>query len=316
MGAVALAVNGAAPPMEDPRLADPRLAALIATGGGSANGAGDGAGDGAARLAFWRAATAGQAAPDPETELRLAADILAAMGQVPAERLRARRGPMLARAASALRAAEGAPARLRHPAGPGDVTEAPRETGFAGFFSVETLSLHHRRFDGAASGAVRREVFVACDAVTVLPWDARRGRVLLVEQLRAGPLARGEANPWSLEAIAGRIDPGETADQAARREAVEEAGLVLDRLVPVAAYYPSPGAMSEFLWSFVAPTDLPDGCAGLHGLAGEAEDIRGHLVPLETALDLVASGEIANAPLILTLYWLAANRGRMADPGI
>ncbi len=284
---------------DDARLSDAQLRALI-LGGDS---------QGAARLAFWQAATGGLAAPDAALERQLATDILAAMGQVPAERLRARRGPMLARAASTLRAsAASSPAGLRHAAAPGDVAIRHLSHDFNGFFAVESLTLDHRRFDGATSGPVRREVFVACDAVTVLPWDPVRDRVLLVEQMRVGPLARGAANPWQLEAVAGRVDAGETPEQAARREAREEAGLTLDRLVQVAAYYPSPGAVSEFLWSYVAPVDLPDGSAGIHGLAEEAEDIRGHLLPFDKALELVASGEIANAPLILTLFWLAGQR--------
>jgi nudix-type nucleoside diphosphatase (YffH/AdpP family) len=149
------------------------------------------------------------------------------------------------------------------------------------------------------------------DAVTVLPYDPVRDRVLLIEQFRTGPLARGDVAAWQLEAIAGRIDPGETPQDAARREAVEEAGLTLDTLIPVAGYYPSPGAISEFLYSYVALVDLPDGSAGIFGVEGEAEDIRGHLIPFAQMMDLVASGEIANAPLILTALWLQRERARL-----
>ena len=138
-----------------------------------------------------------------------------------------------------------------------------------------------------------------------------RDRVVVVEQFRAGPMARGDAECWQIEAIAGRVDGGETPLAAARREAVEEAGLVLDRLIEVARYYPSPGAVSEFLYSYVAVTDLPDGVAGVFGVAGEAEDIRGHLISFDRLMDLVASGEVQNAPLILTALWLQRERARL-----
>lgn len=268
--------------------------------------------EGAARLAFWREATGGMAAPTPALEARLAADLMALYGHVPPQRLRARRGPMLDRAAAALRAvAHPQPQGLRRAARSDDVTRHTTDTAFAGFFAVEVLDLAFRRFDGATSPPLRREVFVGCDAVTVLPFDPRRNRILLVEQLRIGSLARGEPNPWQIEAVAGRIDAGETPEEAARRECAEEAGLVPDRLERVAEYYPSPGAFTEYLYSFVGLCDLPDGVAGVHGVAAEAEDIRGHLLSWSEAQERLEAGEFGNAPLILTLNWLARHHDRL-----
>jgi len=184
---------------------------------------------------------------------------------------------------------------------------------YAHFFGLEEYDVAWRRFDGAMSATVTRAAFVSGDAVTVLPYDPVRDRVLLVEQFRAGPLARGDAQAWQLEPIAGRVDPSETPEQAARREAEEEAGLHLTGLEEVARYYPSPGAVSEFLYSYVAVTDLPDGVAGVFGLAEEAEDIRGHLITLNHLLELVTTGEVQNAPLILTALWLQRERPRLRD---
>lgn len=283
---------------DDPRLHDPGLRALIL---------GPGGGEGAARLAFWQAATMGQAAPDPVLERRLAGDILALMGRHPAARLAQFRGPMLSRAASALRAG------VRAANGPADGSVQVSEWThpFRGFFAVEEADLRHRRFAGGMTGPIRREVFVATDAVTVLPYDPARDRVLLVEQFRAGPLARGEARPWLIEAVAGRIDPGETPEEAARREAAEEAGIALGALIAVADYYPSPGAVTEYLYSYVALADLPEGTGGLHGLESEGEDIRTHVIAFGEAMRWLAEGRLANAPLILSLLWLARERDRL-----
>jgi ADP-ribose pyrophosphatase len=298
MGQAALAMS------LDIRLTDSALAAVI--------------GADPQRLAFWRAATGGQVADSPALELALAEDILAAMGQVPAERLLARRGPMLVRADSRLRALSApAPQGKERQAAAGDVVEAPRRLRHAGFFAVEEIALSFRRFDGAMSPQVTREVFVGCDAITVLPWDPRRDRVLLVEQMRVAPLVRGAANPWLLEAVAGRIDPGETPEQAARREAQEEAGLTLGRLVKAAEYYPTTGAFSEYIYSYIGLCDLPDDVAGVHGVPGEAEDIRGHLLPFAEAMARARAGEFTCAPLLLSLYWLAgAHDGLRSEAGI
>jgi ADP-ribose pyrophosphatase len=198
---------------------------------------------------------------------------------------------------------------LRRRTGPGDVQVLAKRRPYTGFFAVEEYDLRFRRFDGGMSDVVSRTAFVTGDAVTVLPYDAVRDRVLLIEQFRPAPFVRGDAECWSLEAIAGRVDAGETPEDAARREAVEEAGLALGDLLFVAGYYPSPGAVAEYLYSYVALTDLPDGIAGVFGLDGEAEDIRGHLVSFDALMGLVQSGEINNAPLVLTALWLARERG-------
>jgi ADP-ribose pyrophosphatase len=203
------------------------------------------------------------------------------------------------------------PVTLRRATLPGDVLVVAKRRPYAGFFGVEEYDLRFRRFDGTMSTEVSRTAFISGDAVTVLPYDAVRDRVLLIEQFRPAPFVRGDAQCWSLEAIAGRVDAGETPDVAARREAVEEAGLALGDLQFVAGYYPSPGAVAEYLYSYVALTDLPDGIAGVFGLEGEAEDIRGHLVGFDALMGLVDSGEINNAPLLLTVLWLARERSRL-----
>ncbi|MBL4927587.1 NUDIX domain-containing protein [Fuscibacter oryzae] len=269
--------------------------------------------DDLARVQFYLAVTGG--ADDlPVAELAATAlDVMALYGLKPAAEVAARLGMVKVRGAARARAVVGAPAALRSPRQPQDVQVSARSEPYARFFAVEEYDLSFRQFGGQASPVVTRAVFLSGDAVTVLPYDPVRDRVLLVEQFRSGPFGRGDANPWQLEAIAGRIDPGETPEQAARREAVEEAGLTLGALETVAGYYPSPGICAEFLYSYVALCDLPDGSAGVFGVAGEAEDIRGHLIGFDDLMALVGSGEVGNAPLILTALWLQRERGRLRE---
>jgi nudix-type nucleoside diphosphatase (YffH/AdpP family) len=226
-----------------------------------------------------------------------------------------RYGMILARADARLRAAQPAPATLRKPTGPGDIVERRRTQPYANFFAVEEYEFRHRRFDGSMSEEMNRAAFFTADAATVLPYDAGRDTVLLIEQFRAGPYARGDSECWSLEAIAGLIDAGETPEETVRREAVEEAGIEIGALHRVYGYYPSPGAKAEFIYSYVGAADLHSGAGGLGGLAAEGEDIRAHVVPFARAMELVESGEIGNAPLILTLLWLARNRERLSATG-
>jgi len=233
------------------------------------------------------------------------------MALYPAPIAPSRRGPMLVRGASRLRAATGGPSQTRRSAVPADVAVQTRGQPYGDFFAVEEYDLSFQRFDGAHSPVVKRAVFVSGDAVTVVPYDPVRDRVLIVEQFRMGPFARGDSQPWQLEPIAGRIDPFETAEDAARREAVEEAGLTLGALLPIAGFYPSPGAKTEYIYSYIALTDLPDEAAILAGEASEAEDIKGHILSFDDFAAVVARGEATTAPLLLSYYWLERERPRL-----
>ncbi|MFN4058121.1 MAG: NUDIX domain-containing protein [Roseinatronobacter sp.] len=232
------------------------------------------------------------------------------------EVLRVRFPPLLAHAASQIRAGrENVPATLRRPAQNADVISRQRMQPYTYFFGVQVDDLQFRRFDGSLSPIVRRAGFVMADAVTILPYDPVRDCVLVIEQFRYGPFVRGVANPWLLEPVAGRIDPGENPEQAALREMAEETHLRIgaDALVRIGTSYPSPGAITELLFNFVALCDLPDTLEGVTGLAAEAEDIRSHVIPLDRLLDMIPTNEAQNGPLIQSAYWLALNRARLRE---
>lgn len=186
---------------------------------------------------------------------------------------------------------------------------------YSRFFAVEEFVLRHRRFDAALSAPQERAVFRVADAVTVLPYDPLRDRILLVEQLRLGAYAHGDPRPWLLEPIAGMIDAGEPPQIAARREAEEEAGLTLGALHEVARYYPSPGGIAQVLTSYVGLADLPDDVTGIGGHLGEGEDILSHIVPWEMACDMLAKGDMVNAPLVISMQWLQIHRDRLRASG-
>ncbi len=235
-------------------------------------------------------------------------EILSHRGSVPPAALPGMLPMILVRAAARAAADPGAPTALRSDMSADQVTVEARHNRHAGFFLTREYRLRHPTFAGGTSPLVRREVFVATDAAIVLPYDPGRDRVLLVEQFRMGPFGRGDPHPWMLEPVAGRIDPGESPQQTARRECVEEAGLVLDRLEHISSHYCSLGCSTEYFHCYLGLCDLPDLAQGEGGLDSEDEDIRTHVLPFEQAMALLSSGEAANGPLVLCLLWLQGRR--------
>lgn len=82
----------------------------------------------------------------------------------------------------------------------------------------------------------------------LLPYDPVRDEVVLVEQIRIAVYDTSDS-PWLLELVAGMIEEGESVEDVARREAVEEAGLVVGRTKPVINYLASPrGNQRTFIY--------------------------------------------------------------------
>ncbi|EJF29240.1 MULTISPECIES: ADP-ribose diphosphatase [Enterobacteriaceae] len=183
-----------------------------------------------------------------------------------------------------------------------DVEIIARETLYRGFFSLDLYRFRHRLFNGEMSGEVRREIFERGHAAVLLPYDPVRDEVVLIEQIRIAAWDTSET-PWLLEMIAGMIEEGESVEDVARREAVEEAGLAVGRTKPVLSYLASPGGTSERLSILVGEVDATQ-AKGIHGLVEENEDIRVHVVSREQAYQCVEEGSIDNAATVIALQWL------------
>ncbi|MDF3030483.1 MAG: nudF [Moraxellaceae bacterium] len=189
-----------------------------------------------------------------------------------------------------------------------DVVVEKRETLFQGFYRVDKLHLRHRQFAGGMGPVITREMFVRHPAVGLLVYDADADSVLLIEQFRVGALAN--EYPWQMEIVAGLVEPGESQEMVARREAQEEAGVAVDLLEKVMEFLPSPGGSDESFTLFVARADLSM-AGGIHGLPEEGEDIRVNVMSLNQALAALQRGRINNAPAIIALQWLALNKPRL-----
>ena len=139
-----------------------------------------------------------------------------------------------------------------------------------------------------------REVIRHSGSVVVLAVDesAPEPRILLERQYRYA------AQDYMLELPAGRIDPGEEALAAGKRELLEETGYTAKRWKRALFFYPSPGFLEETMAVFLA--------RGLR--AGKAqpevdERIEYELVPLSSVVKLILSGKIRDGKTIAGVLW-------------
>ena len=186
-----------------------------------------------------------------------------------------------------------------------DVEILDKTIVYDGFLRLTRYKVRHRLF-GGGMGSVEREVVERGAAAVVLPYDPVRDEVVLLEQFRIGAMVAGR-QPWLIEIVAGMIEPGESAEDVARRETMEEAGLRLGRLERVGEFIVSPGGCTETFTIYCGEVDA-ENVGGVFGLDHEGEDIRAFTLSFDETLERLKSGEIDNAASVIAIQWLALNR--------
>ena len=142
----------------------------------------------------------------------------------------------------------------------------------------------------------RRDIVRHPGSVVVLGVDRSEAepRVLIERQFRYA----AEKVMWELPA--GRIDPGETALQGAKRELIEETGYRARKWSKAMYFYVSPGFLDETMTIYLA-----DGLTPGEATPEEDEVIDTTLMPLRKAVEMVMSGTICDAKTIAGLLWFA-----------
>lgn len=191
-----------------------------------------------------------------------------------------------------------------------DVIVHSHKRSYLSFFGMEEMDLQFRRYDGTLSPVLGRSVNLVGQAVVVLPYDPVRDTVLLVEQFRAATFIAGNRSPWMWEPVAGLVDPGETPLQAAHREVMEESGVTVQSLEPMAQVYSSSGSSGEFLNIYLGLADLGQ-VSGGGGVDSEGEDIRSRIVSYDALMQAVDDQVYQDMPLVTAALWLARHRDRL-----
>lgn len=172
------------------------------------------------------------------------------------------------------------------------------ETVFQGrLLKVERLGVELD--DGKASV---REVVRFPEVAVVLAID-EQDRLLLVRQFRK-PI-----ESCLIEAVAGKVDPGESPDAAAARELKEETGYACQGLKKIGVSYPTPGYCDEKQHYFLARV------SGDHGSQSGDDDEKIDLVRMtgNEVAAMSARGEPIDGKLLTAVAFMAMAEGVMEE---
>lgn len=160
------------------------------------------------------------------------------------------------------------------------------------------LRLERHYLADGDGGLVARDVVRHPGAVAVVAMDG--GDVVFIEQWR---VALGRP---LLEIPAGKLDvAGEDPMDAARRELIEETGLVPASLEHVATIHTSPGFCDEAIAIFYAERVTATTAAPVGAEERAASIVR---LPLDDALGAIATGAITDAKTIAGITAVARRR--------
>jgi 8-oxo-dGDP phosphatase len=131
-------------------------------------------------------------------------------------------------------------------------------------------------------------------AAGVVVDDPNRGVLLLWRH-------RFTTDTWGWEIPAGRIDPGETPEQAARRETVEESGWEPGPLTSMTTYFPHNGTSDATFHLFVTTT-----ARHLGDPTDTDEADRVEWVPWDDIVAAMRRGEVGDGLSLTALLWRRA----------
>jgi 8-oxo-dGTP pyrophosphatase MutT (NUDIX family) len=130
------------------------------------------------------------------------------------------------------------------------------------------------------------------DWVNIIPLTIDH-QVVMVRQYRHG------SKEVTLEIPGGLVDPGDTPEEAAVRELLEETGYQAEHVVKIGMSNPNPAIFNNRCYTFMARnvTKVRD------PMPDQTEDIEVVLIPLADIPELIRKGEIDHAIVISAFCW-------------
>jgi nudix-type nucleoside diphosphatase (YffH/AdpP family) len=166
------------------------------------------------------------------------------------------------------------------------------------WYILKKTTFDYRRRDGTWQRQTR-ETYDRGNGAVMLLYNLARGTVILTRQFRFPAYVNGH-HGFLIEAPAGLLDEA-APEERIKAEVEEETGYRVTQVQRLFDAFMSPGSVTEKLHFFAAEFEPSSKVADGGGIAQEGEDIEVLELPLETALGMIASGEIADGKTIMLL---------------
>lgn len=163
-------------------------------------------------------------------------------------------------------------------------------------YDGKKLQLYRDEVELPSGRKTYRELVRHPGSVAVVP-IIKGEELLLLKQYRYA------VKDYLYEIPAGTLEKGETPEQCATRELVEETGYLPKRLEKIGQFYSSPGVTNELMHLYKA-TSLVRKVSETIVPSNEESIEQVITVPLSKAMDMIRKGEIIDGKTICGILWV------------
>lgn len=182
----------------------------------------------------------------------------------------------------------------------GKVRNIKKELLSDNWYTLNKLTFEYQKEDGTWEEQ-QREAYDRGNGATILLYNKSKKTVILTRQFRMPTYVNGNENGMMIEACAGLLD-GDNPEDCIKKEVEEETGYKIDEVKKVFESYMSPGSVTEILHFFIGSYKENMKVSDGGGAEDETENIEVLEYSFETALEMIATGEINDAKTIMLLY--------------
>lgn len=170
------------------------------------------------------------------------------------------------------------------------------------WYILRKITYEYQKKDGSIQ-IQTREAYDRGNGATILLYNKVQRTVILTRQFRLPTYVNGNTSGMLVEACAGLLDKDNPED-CIRRETEEETGYKIKDVQKVFEAYMSPGSVTEILYFFVAEYEKSMKVNEGGGVAHEEENIEVLELPLDQAMNMIATGEIKDGKTIMLLQYI------------